>query len=413
MRVLIPALELRRRVAELAALVDAEYRRAGEGGRGGGAGETGRGGTAGEGGRGGGAGGTGRAGEGEAGDGGGGQRGEDDPLIAVGVLKGSVFFLVDLLARLTVPVVVDFFQTSSYGGGGASRGEVRIRKDLDLSIRGRDVLVVEDIVDSGYTVRTLLDLLRFRGARSVRLCALLDKAAARQVEVPIDYRGFSIGDVFVVGYGLDYDERYRNLPYIAVWEPEAEGAGAGAELGAVAADGGAGVWAAAADVGSEPEAAAADGGAGAEGSCAKAGSEGPAAAERSESSMQFHHTDRAPAAIGPYSQAVAAGGWLYTSGQVGLDPATGELVPGGFEAQARRVLENLRQVLAAAGCGFGDVVKANVFVVDLGAFPRLNALYGEAMGDHRPARSTVQVAALPKGALVEIDLVARLPGQSR
>ncbi len=125
--------------------------------------------------------------------------------------------------------------------------------------------------------------------------------------------------------------------------------------------------------------------------------------------MHFHHTDDAPKAIGPYSQAVADGGWLYTSGQVGMDPATGELVPGGFEPQAQRALENLSHVLASAGCTFADVIKANVFVVDLADFPRLNALYAKAMGDHRPARSTVQVAALPKGALVEIDLVARLP----
>ncbi len=335
MRVLIAAPELLRRVAELAALVDADYRLAGAGG--------------------------------------GSPRPPADPLvavgvlkgsvfflaIAVGVLKGSVFFLADLLKRLRVPVAVDFFQTASYGAAGESRGEVRIRKDLDLSIRGRDVLLVEDIVDTGFTVRTILDLLRFRGARSVRLCALLDKTAARQVEVPIDYRGFAIENVFVVGYGLDHGERYRNLPYIAVWQ--AEGA---------------------------PSA--------------------PPTAERSGSGMQFHHTDQAPAAIGPYSQAVAVDGWLYTSGQVGLDPATGELVAGGFEAQARRALENLRQVLASAGCGFADVVKATVYVVDLADFPRLNALYGEAMGEHRPARSTVQAAALPRGALVEIDLVARL-----
>ena len=128
--------------------------------------------------------------------------------------------------------------------------------------------------------------------------------------------------------------------------------------------------------------------------------------------MELHHTDHAPAAVGPYSQAVSAGGFLYTAGQVGLDPATGKLVEGGFEAQARRVLENLRQVLATAGCGFADVIKATVFVTDLADFPRLNALYAEAMGGHRPARSTVQVSALPLGALVEIDLVARLPGAS-
>ena len=125
--------------------------------------------------------------------------------------------------------------------------------------------------------------------------------------------------------------------------------------------------------------------------------------------MHFHHTDHAPKAIGPYSQAVAVDGWLYTSGQVALDPQTGELAPGGFEAQARRVFENLRQVLASAGCSFQDVVKATVYVIDLADFPTLNGIYAEAMGDHRPARSTVQVAGLPKGALVEIDLVAKIP----
>jgi len=126
--------------------------------------------------------------------------------------------------------------------------------------------------------------------------------------------------------------------------------------------------------------------------------------------MRFLHTDSAPKAIGPYSQAVAVDGWLYTSGQVAIDPATGELVDGGFEAQARQVFENLRQVLSSAGCTFSDVVKASVFVVDLADFPKLNGIYAEVMGDHRPARSTVQVAALPKAALVEIDMVARIPG---
>ena len=124
--------------------------------------------------------------------------------------------------------------------------------------------------------------------------------------------------------------------------------------------------------------------------------------------IEAHHTDRAPAAIGPYSQAVAVEGFLYTSGQIGLDPTSGEMASG-FEAQARQVLANLRAVLAAAGCGFHDVVKATVYVTDLADFPQLNTLYGEAMGSHRPARSTVQVAALPKGGLVEIDLVAKLP----
>ena len=138
---------------------------------------------------------------------------ESDRLIAIGVLKGSVFFMVDLLKKLTVPLSVDFFQTSSYGNA-TEPGEVRIRKDIDLSVRGADVLLIEDIIDTGYTLRTILDLLRFRQARSVRLCALLDKSSRREVEVPIDYKGFEIEDVFVIGYGLDHAERYRNLPYI-------------------------------------------------------------------------------------------------------------------------------------------------------------------------------------------------------
>jgi hypoxanthine phosphoribosyltransferase len=145
-----------------------------------------------------------------------------DRLIAIGVLKGSVFFLVDLLQQVTIPVMVDFFQTSSYGDS-TEPGEVRIKKDIDLSIRGADVLLVEDIVDTGYTLRTILDLLRFRGAKSVKLCALLDKAERRQVEVPIDYCGFVIEDHFVVGYGLDYADLYRNLPYVGICEtPDAE-----------------------------------------------------------------------------------------------------------------------------------------------------------------------------------------------
>ena len=138
-------------------------------------------------------------------------------VVAVGVLKGSIFFMVDLLKQVTVPVQVDFFQTTSYGDG-TSPNEVRIRKDIDLLIRGADVLLIEDIVDTGYTLRTILDLLRFRGAKSVKLCALLDKKERREVEVPIDYCGFEIEDLFVVGYGLDLADYYRNLPYIGVYE---------------------------------------------------------------------------------------------------------------------------------------------------------------------------------------------------
>jgi hypoxanthine phosphoribosyltransferase len=135
--------------------------------------------------------------------------------LCIGVLKGSIFFMVDLLKRLETPVEIDFLQTSSYRAG-SNPGEVWIRKDVEIPLRGRDVLLIEDIVDTGHTLRTVMSLLSFRGARSVKLCAMLDKASAREVEVPIDYCGFEIENVFVVGYGLDYDERYRNLPYVGV-----------------------------------------------------------------------------------------------------------------------------------------------------------------------------------------------------
>jgi 2-iminobutanoate/2-iminopropanoate deaminase len=120
------------------------------------------------------------------------------------------------------------------------------------------------------------------------------------------------------------------------------------------------------------------------------------------------HSDQAPAALGPYSQAVTCGGFLFSSGQLGLDPATNEFAGGGFAGQARQVFANLRAVLAAAGLDFSDVVKTTVFLTDLADFGVLNGIYAEAMGDHKPARSTIQVAALPKGGQVEIELVARL-----
>ena len=125
--------------------------------------------------------------------------------------------------------------------------------------------------------------------------------------------------------------------------------------------------------------------------------------------MKYHHTDDAPEAIGPYSQAVEIDGWLYTSGQVPLVPGSGEMVEGDFGAQAKMVFANLRAVLTQAGCTFDDVSKATVYIIDFADFPELNAIYAEAMGDHRPARSTVQVAGLPKGASLEIDLVAKIP----
>jgi hypoxanthine phosphoribosyltransferase len=140
-----------------------------------------------------------------------------EPLLCIGVLKGSVFFMVDLLKRVSVPVKIDFLQTSSYRSG-TTPGEVRIRKDVDVAIRGKHVLIIEDIVDTGHTLSTVLGLFRFRGAKSVKLCALLDKHEAREVPVPVDYSGFRIDNVFVVGYGLDLDERYRELPYIGVYD---------------------------------------------------------------------------------------------------------------------------------------------------------------------------------------------------
>jgi 2-iminobutanoate/2-iminopropanoate deaminase len=125
--------------------------------------------------------------------------------------------------------------------------------------------------------------------------------------------------------------------------------------------------------------------------------------------MDSHHTNHAPEAIGPYSQSVSVGEMLYTSGQIGLVPESMEIVSGGFEAQVAQVIKNLSAVLVSAGCSFKDVVKTTVYLSDMANFAAFNALYADAMGDHRPARSTIQAAGLPKGALVEIDLIARIP----
>lgn len=138
------------------------------------------------------------------------------------VLKGGSFFLCELAKRITVPVSLDFMAVSSYGSGTESKGVVKIVKDLDEPIKDKDVLVVEDIVDSGRTLNYLLEMLRSRGPKSLRLCTLLDKPERRVVDVDVDYTGFQIPDEFVVGYGLDYDQRYRNLPYIGVVEFDKE-----------------------------------------------------------------------------------------------------------------------------------------------------------------------------------------------
>jgi hypoxanthine phosphoribosyltransferase len=140
------------------------------------------------------------------------------PLLLVGVLKGAVFFLSDLMRFIDIPVEIDFMAVASYGSATDSSGVVRILKDLDAAIEGRDVLIVEDIVDSGLTLQYLLRNLGSRNPRTLEVCALLVKPARRKVELPSKYVGFEIEDRFVVGYGLDYGERYRNLPFVAALE---------------------------------------------------------------------------------------------------------------------------------------------------------------------------------------------------
>ena len=143
----------------------------------------------------------------------------DAELHFIGVLKGSVFFLSDLVRALPGRSTLDFIAVSSYAGGTTSSGEVRMLKDVDRGLQNRDVIVVEDIVDTGLTLAYLQDILRARGPRTLRTACLLSKPSRRKVDVPVDYIGFTIDDHFVVGYGLDFDEHYRHLPYIGVLEP--------------------------------------------------------------------------------------------------------------------------------------------------------------------------------------------------
>ena len=135
----------------------------------------------------------------------------------VGILKGSVFFTCELAKRLTIPVTMDFMSVSSYGNSTKSSGVVKIVKDLDEPLQGKDVLIVEDIVDTGLTLDYLLGNLKNRGAASIEICCLLDKPCNRKADVHPKYIGFTVGDEFVIGYGLDYNELYRNLPYIGVF----------------------------------------------------------------------------------------------------------------------------------------------------------------------------------------------------
>ena len=142
-----------------------------------------------------------------------------EPVHLIGILKGSVFFVCELAKRLTLPVTIDFMQVSSYGDGTKSTGVVRISKDTDEGLVGKNTIIVEDIVDSGRTLSYLLKLLKERKPKSLKLCTLLDKPSRRVVDVDVDYVGFQIPDKFVVGFGLDYAQKYRNLPYVGVVEP--------------------------------------------------------------------------------------------------------------------------------------------------------------------------------------------------
>lgn len=143
---------------------------------------------------------------------------EGKSITLICILKGSVFFVCELAKRITVPVTLDFMSVSSYGSGTESSGRVKIVKDLDESIEGKDILIVEDIIDSGRTLSHLMTLLKARNPKSIKLCTLLDKPERRVVSVDVDYTCFEIPDKFVVGYGLDYDQKYRNLPYVGVVE---------------------------------------------------------------------------------------------------------------------------------------------------------------------------------------------------
>ena len=139
-----------------------------------------------------------------------------EEILIVCVLKGGFLFMSDLVRSMSTRIAIDFIAVSSYGAGTKSSGEVRFQKDLDSSLENRDVVIVEDIVDTGLTLRYLQEILRSRAPRTLRTVCLLSKPSRRQVEVPVEYIGFTIEDKFVVGYGLDYAERYRNLPHIAV-----------------------------------------------------------------------------------------------------------------------------------------------------------------------------------------------------
>ena len=140
--------------------------------------------------------------------------------LAIGVLKGAMPFMADLFQRVDTHLEMDFMDVSSYGNSTVSSGEVKIIKDLNTSVEGRDILIVEDIIDSGLTLSYLVELFRYRKAKSIKIVTLLDKPTGRKTDIKADYVGFIVPDAFVVGYGLDFAERYRNLPYVGVLKPE-------------------------------------------------------------------------------------------------------------------------------------------------------------------------------------------------
>jgi len=145
----------------------------------------------------------------------------DKPILVLGILKGAIVFMSDLIRHITCPLEMDFMAVSSYGSSTESSGVVRILKDLDGSIEGKHVLIIEDIIDSGLTLNYLIENLKSRGPASLKIVTLLNKPSRRKVNIQADFNGFTIPDEFVVGYGLDFAERYRNLPYICVLKPEA------------------------------------------------------------------------------------------------------------------------------------------------------------------------------------------------
>lgn len=140
-------------------------------------------------------------------------------LVLVSILKGAVVFMADLMRAVTIPCSIDFMVVSSYGAGTTTTGLVKIIKDLDSDLSSKDVLIVEDILDTGVTLSNLVPMLKMRDPNSVRICAILDKPSRRRADIQADYTGFQVPDEFVVGYGLDYDEKYRNLPYVGVLKP--------------------------------------------------------------------------------------------------------------------------------------------------------------------------------------------------